>query len=121
MINEEDYIKSKISHRNPFTVPEGYFECLANQVMTRIPAKKPQKRSIIMRLRPVVYVAACICIGIFGIFIYQNLETQSSKNAQVNSAISQKSAELNDAFIDEATDYAMLGNEDIYASLLAEM
>lgn len=119
MFSEEEYIKSKLGSRNPFTVPEGYFEQLTAQVMEKLPEQKPKRPAIIRYLRPVLYAAACICLAVFGIAIYQNLDRQSADTLQSN--IPQMSMEYNDAFIDEAADYAMLDNEDIYASLLADM
>ena len=40
MMNEEEYLNSKLGKKNPFTVPEGYFEQLTAQVMEKLPEKK---------------------------------------------------------------------------------
>ena len=130
MFNEEDYIRSKMGNRNPFTVPEGYFEQLTAQVMQKLPAQEmqaqqrlsaqePKKSAVIRYLRPLLYAAACICLAMFGVTVYQNLDKQTADTLQSN--IPQISMEYNDDFIDEAADYAMLDNEDIYASLLADI
>lgn len=131
MINEEEYLRSKMGSRNPFTVPEGYFEHLTEQIMQKLPAqettilepeepaREPKKAAVIRFLRPVLYAAACVCLAMFGVAIYQNLDKQSADTLQSN--IPQITTEYNDAFIDEAADYAMLDNADIYASLLADM
>lgn len=121
MINEEDYIRSKMGNKNPFTVPEGYFEQLTGDIMSKIPAQKEieQKPAMIKRLRPLLYAAACVCIAVFGVVIYQNLDRQTNETLQGN--FSQNTGEYNDTFIDDATDYAMFDNNEIYASLLADM
>jgi hypothetical protein len=122
MINEEDYIRSKMGNKNPFTVPEGYFEQLAGDIMNKIPAnvQKEQKPALIKRLRPLLYAAACVCIAMFGVVIYQNLDKQGNDTLNAN-IISHNAAEYNDKFMEDAADYAMIDNDEIYASLLADM
>lgn len=46
--------------RNPFTVPEGYFDILTDRVMQRIEESEeaPKKRGLIFYLRPVIGLAA---------------------------------------------------------------
>ena len=116
---EEDYIRNKMGNKNPITVPEGYFEQLADDIMNKIPAQKEQKPALIKRLRPLLYAAACVCIAVFGVVIYQNLDKQTNETMKGN--FSQHATEYNDSYIDEATDYAMFDNNEIYASLLADM
>jgi hypothetical protein len=122
MINEEDYIRSKMGNKNPFTVPEGYFEQLAGDIMNKIPAnvQKEQKPALIKRLRPLLYAAACVCIAMFGVVIYQNLDKQGNDTLNAN-IISHNAADYNDKFMEDAADYAMIDNDEIYASLLADM
>ena len=80
-----------------------------------------QKGSAIVRmLRPLLYAAACMCIGIFGVALYQHLDNQTAEGVPVISHVG-STIEFNDAYLDEATDYAMYDNQDIYASLLADM
>lgn len=127
MSNEEKYLQSKMGTKNPFTVPEGYFDTLTEQVMQRLPKQEgvvhfEQKKgsAIVRMLRPLLYAAACLCIGIFGVAIYHHLDNQSAEGVPVISHVG-NTAEYNDAYLEEATDYAMYDNQDIYASLLADM
>ena len=126
-MTEEEYIKLKIGKRNPFSVPEGYFEQLEAEVMKKLPNERKnltvekQDKAFIIRLRPLLYVAACTFIAFFGFSIYKNLDKHNNINQQEQIVISQNSQEISDTYIDEAADYAMLDNEDIYASLLADM
>lgn len=119
MINEENYIRNKMGNKNPFTVPEGYFEQLAGDIIQKIPAQMEQKPTLIRRLRPLLYAAACVCIALFGTVIYQNLDKQTNESLKGN--FSQNAAVYNDTYMDDATDYAMFDNSEIYASLLADM
>jgi hypothetical protein len=127
MSNEEKYLQSKMGTKNPFTVPEGYFDTLTEQVMQRLPQQEEsagheqQKRPVIVRmLRPLLYAAACLCIGIFGVGIYQHLDNQTAEGVPVISHVG-TTVEYNDTYIEDATDYAMFDNQDIYATLLADM
>lgn len=122
MINEEDYVRSKMGNKNPFTVPEGYFEQLAGDILNKIPnsVQKDQKPALIKHFRPLLYAAACVCIAMFGIVIYQNLDKQGNDTLNTN-IISHNTTDYNDKFIDDAADYAMIDNDEIYASLLADM
>ena len=125
MMNEEDFIKSKMGTRNPFVVPEGYFDQLTAQVMQKIEAEEEQKKTrkakpaILRTLRPLLYAAACTCIALFGVAIYQHLNHEVSETQELQSNI--VVTDYTDSYIEECADYAMLDNDDIYASLLADM
>lgn len=50
-----------IDSKNPFTVPESYFETLSDQVMSRLPDREvshPIKVSMWTKAKPLVYMAA---------------------------------------------------------------
>ena len=127
MMNEEEYLKRKVGNRNPFTVPEGYFEQLAQQVMDRIPAatqelKPAPKKAIIKQLRPWLYAAACICVGVFTAGVLFNSQNDNSKELQQMATLEQENINYySDNYIDEEADYLMLDNQEIYACLLADM
>ena len=127
MMNEEEYLKSKVGNRNPFTVPEGYFEQLAQQVMDRIPAvtqelKPAPKKAIFRQLRPWLYAAACICVGVFTAGVLFNSQNDNSKELQQMATLEQENINYySDNYIDEEADYAMFDNQEIYACLLADM
>ena len=62
-MKEEDMLLSKVGRSNPFTVPEGYFEGLTNQVMERLPEKPlPEYKTKPVtwwdKAKPSVYLAA---------------------------------------------------------------
>ena len=125
MMNEEDFIKSKMGTRNPFVVPDGYFDQLTAQVMQKINAEeekktKKAKPAILRTLRPLLYAAACTCIALFGVATYQHLNQEASESQDLQSNIVVTSS-YSDSYFEECADYAMLDNDDIYASLLADM
>ena len=59
-MNEEKYIQEKVGNRNPFRVPEGYFDHFADQVMATLPEREPRARRV--WLRPLRYAAAAIIL-----------------------------------------------------------
>ena len=108
MMNEEQYIKSRMSGKNPFQVPEGYFDRLTAEVMQQLPEQP--KRSLMVKLRPWMYAAACVVAALFTATVYFY---PSDSQQQVVAATA-------DSYIDDAADYMMADNLDIYACLTTE-
>ncbi|MBQ3877524.1 MAG: hypothetical protein IKM76_10120 [Prevotella sp.] len=123
MMNEEDYLNSKMGKRNPFTVPEGYFEQLTSQVMQKLPEAKAEKPALIKRLRPWLYAAACVCVGVFIAAVAFNNNNEEVRKQMRIATAEQKSVEsyYSDSYYEDEANYAMVDNQDIYAYLLAEM
>lgn len=125
MLNEEKYIREKMGTRNPFTVPDGYFEQLSQQIIDRlpadagadpVPARIGHKPAIVRYLRPLLYAAACAVLAVaVGIF-YRNAGVDSPE--QLVAHQQENVATYSDTYLEDMADYAMLDNEDIYASLL---
>lgn len=62
-MKEEDKILKKVGKDNPFTVPEGYFENLTSQVMSKLPEQEKTDFQIKQptrweRIKPWTYMAA---------------------------------------------------------------
>ncbi len=126
-MNEEKYIEEKFGKRNPFRVPDGYFEGLADEVMRGLPdntveVRKPRAKTVWMR--PVFYAAASVCALFVCAAIWLSWPQESSPSqGQMAKAVEVKQVqqqETDDAFFDEAADYMMLDNQDIYACLASE-
>ena len=138
MINEEEYLKSKLGRRNPFTVPEDYFEQLTRRVMDGLPqqsqqtaeveqlkAGQPQRKATIKRLRPWFYAAACLLVAVFvAALTFNGKSEQPAIQTPQMAAATQTEATYtyySDNYIDQEADYAMIDNQEIYACLLADM
>jgi hypothetical protein len=121
MTNEEKIIMEHLGKHNPFQVPEGYFESFADQLMEKLPEQQPaqeEKRPALLRkLRPVLLAAACVCIAIFSITLYFLQNRQETTEQAVVAAAAKPAATEEETFMDEAADYVMLDNADIYACL----
>jgi hypothetical protein len=114
MMNEELYIKSRMGDKNPFRVPEGYFDNFTAGMMQMLPEQEAPKKSLIVRLRPLMYAAACLLVAIFTVAVYFSEPDTSRQN--VASVV--EPADTYD--VDEAADYMMADNNDIYALLASE-
>ena len=114
MTNEEIYVRNKMGQHNPFLVPEGYFEKLTQEVMQQLPQQQP-KVALIRYLRPFLYAAACLCVVLLSatIYLYQPAEEQVLLSAAAETTSM-------DTYVDEAADYAMVDNYDIYACLMGD-
>jgi hypothetical protein len=113
-MNEEKYIEERVGRRNPYKVPEGYFDAFTSQLMQQFPERPVKARQVRMR-RPLYLAAACLAAllisGVAWMFFSQP-EAQSQAPVQI--AAQQESVEES---IDEAADYMMLDNHEIYALL----
>ena len=116
-------------------MPEGYFDELASRVMASVPESQPAldmqsesasqgARIVPMWRRAVVRKVAVIAgvvllLGGASIGIGTSLSSrQAGKSVASGAWASVMHSE--DSSFDEAADYAMLDNQDIYASLLSE-
>ncbi len=109
-MNEEKFIEERVGKRNPFLVPDGYFDQFADQLMATLPERRSRAKSI--WLRPVFYAAASICALMICAGVW--LAMPDSQQSPVQMTAQQES--VDEAF-DEAADYMMLDNHDIYTYL----
>lgn len=117
--NEEIDIMKRFGNQNHFSVPEGYFDRLTEQVMERLPERElhlVKKAPLWRRYRVAFVAAACTLFAFFGVGIYRQLsfadKPASTRLSADNSYVSSESYTF-----DEMADYAMIDSDVIYASL----
>lgn len=149
MTNEEKKIKQLLGNENHFQVPEGYFDTLADQIMAKIPEQEfvglhdgadmlfheqPKARRISLWQRlPLRKIAASVAviavIGSGAAFGFRQIAQHegtmahagTEQMAHVNKSLHHIATTAgDDAEFDQMADYAMMDNQDIYASLIAE-
>ena len=126
---EEEY-----GRQRPFSVPEGYFSGLSSRVMSsrvmsELSAVAEQedrsafKRGLRSYLRPMAAAAVTVGIVVVGFLAYHSLEgvqgvrsLLGGRGVQDSYVLSESSG---DAF-DQAADYFMIDESDMYASLASE-
>lgn len=117
-MNEEMYIQEKVGKRNPFRVPEGYFDNLTAQVMQNLP-EQPKRRTKSVFMRPVFYAAASVCALLVAgaVWMWQANGETSTDTVQAQAVVQPQQQEVSGEYMDEAVDYMMLDNHEIYAYL----
>lgn len=126
MLKEEKILKEKFGTVNHFTVPEGYFDSFADKLMESLPATEPQ----VIEMRAAswwsrlpmrkIAVAASVAVGIglSSLFFIRQQISHQPEMAHANLREHVTISDENGSF-DEVADYAMIDNQDIYASLVA--
>ena len=124
---EEKYLIEKVGKENPFKVPEGYFDTLSSQIMAKVEAEGvaprdikagKEKRAKVVWLRPVLYAAASVCALFISVLAYQS-HSDDGVAAPTQTVVANNQMLMDDYF-DEAADYVMLDNQDIYACLSSD-
>ena len=120
---EEKEMQVRFGKENPFRVPEGYFDQLADRVMAQLPERDQQAEQIslsdrhpksrLVALRPWFYAAACtIAVVVMGVTFLSHDSAEEQPLASTSTTTNTESQ-----YIDDAADYAMLDNAEIYAYL----
>jgi hypothetical protein len=91
-MSPEEKILQKIGKKNPFTVPENYFENLTQELMDKLPAKEAilqtEAPTLWQRVKPWLYMAAMFCGIMLSVRIFVG------KPQQEEFPISQAEAEM---------------------------
>lgn len=125
----EHQLHSTYGNKRPFTVPDHYFSDLSSQIMANIPVEEPVKTPdntvktkkshfvLIRRVRPLAIAAAMIGIVMIAFWSFADYTSNQKSAADapekgVGGALSK--ATSSDSF-DEAADYIMMDEDDMYA------
>lgn len=125
----EHHLHSTYGNKRPFTVPDHYFSDLSSQIMAKIPVEEPVKTPdntvktkkshfvLIRRVRPLAIAAAMIGIVMIAFWSFADYTSNQKSAADapekgVGGALSK--ATSSDSF-DEAADYIMMDEDDMYA------
>lgn len=125
----EHQLHSTYGNKRPFTVPDHYFSDLSSQIMAKIPVEEPvntpentvkTKKShfvLIRRVRPLAIAAAMIGVIMIAFWSFADYTSNQKSAADapekgVGGALSK--ATSSDSF-DEAADYIMMDEDDMYA------
>lgn len=125
MMKEEEYIRNRAGSRNPFRVPEGYFDSFASQMTAKLPDRVPPvavppRRPRLRLLRPLLYAAACVCVAVFSLTAYLMSGQSAASDEDTMAASQQYQYAPVSTYEDDVLDCAMMDNTDIYAYLSSE-
>ncbi len=118
-MNDEERIKERFGKEQPFRVPEGYFDHFASQFISQLPEREARQ----IKLRPSrwqqwrPWAAAAAFIGV--VAVGATLWLGHSEQQPIDT-FADTSAQKVEYTLDQAADYAMLDNQEIYAMMAFE-
>ncbi len=143
MTKEEQILMEQFGRKTSFRVPEGYFDSLADRVMSNIPQVAPSHidindhadaadnaktakvvplwhRVATRRAVAAVAIVAMMTGAAIGFVRLHHGGHQAQLAAQTNSVQHTAASSSESSMFDEAVEYTMYDNQDIYASLVSE-
>ncbi len=126
-----NHLQKEYGTQRPFTVPENYFSELSSRVMAQIPTEEQKeavvtvkaRRAMVHYLRPLAAAAMTIGVVLIGFLAYHEYDGEQGKQSLSDSHLAQGaqdvSASSEDDF-DQAADYFMIDESDMYAYLASE-
>ena len=125
----EHQLHSTYGNKRPFTVPDHYFSDLSSQIMANIPVEEPVKTPdntlktkkshfvLIRRVRPLAIAAAMIGIVMIAFWPFADYTSnqKSAADAPENGVGESLSKATSSDSFDEAADYMMMDEDDMYA------
>lgn len=113
-IKEDDYLVRKFGRERHFVVPEGYFAQFNADMMAQITGDKAQVVTMKPRSvwRTVISVAACLIAAVVMTGAYFHADNLV---AGVSSASNVAQVRTSNDAIEQAADYMMLDESDLYA------
>lgn len=127
MTREENILKERFGKENPFKVPDGYFDHLTERIMENLPEQEVRvidirSRQTLWQKLPLRKIAAAVAVvALLGGGSFWALQHEGNSKVVAHAKQhEQKAVSSEDAAFNEMADYAMIDNETIYASLIAE-
>lgn len=127
MTREENILKERFGKENPFKVPDGYFDHLTERIMENLPEQEIRvidirSRQTLWQKLPLRKIAAAVAVvALLGAGSFWALQHEGNSKVVAHAKQhEQKAVSSEDAAFNEMADYAMIDNETIYASLIAE-
>ncbi|MGL4518383.1 MAG: hypothetical protein ACRCUJ_01420 [Phocaeicola sp.] len=114
-MKEENDIRKKCGTDNPFTVPEGYFDNFAKELMEKLPEKEvvdEPEVTLWQRSKPWFYMAAMFMGMMFTIRLFVG---EPSKEEPYLSEVS--GIELTEEQVDEMMEHSMIDDYTLYQYL----
>lgn len=118
MNKEVKELEQKFGKRIPFRVPDNYFDNFTSELMEKLPNTEGRvirmQTTIWHRLRPTMIVAATVLAAAFCVNFYFNRADHNNLK-QANKQVIGNTQQSSYSAFDQAADYTMLDNEQIYA------
>ena len=119
-MKEDTELKNRLGKKNPFKVPEGYFENVVPEIMKQLPEAEVQESAEITmweRVKPWVYMVAMFCGLMFGLRVMMMDKPLSRDTASGNVSMTDSVQGIPDEYIDPILDQAMMDDYTLYMYL----
>lgn len=119
-MKEDTELKNRIGKKNPFKVPEGYFENVVPEIMKQLPEADVQENAEITlweRVKPWVYMVAMFCGLMFGLRVMMLDKPVGKDIDKVNISMTDSLQGIPDEYIDPILDQAMMDDYTLYMYL----
>lgn len=117
-MKEEDKLMKKLGTNNPFTVPDGYFANLTEEIMNKLPEKEQsiemKEPSTWSKIRPWLYMAAMFIAILLPIRFMIN---RTSSKTPTLTVITTENEQLTDEYIDVILSHTMMDDYTLYKYL----
>lgn len=117
MIKEEKKILERCGKKNPFIVPDGYFENFAENLMDELPenhSQDPPEISMWQRIKPWFYMAAMFCGLMLSVRVFVG---SPNEDVPVNVSEAAGNSEFPDEYIDPIVKQVMMDDYTLYQYL----
>ena len=116
-MERENNILRKAGTRNPFKVPEGYFEGFTQELMDRLPEKEMipemQEPTLWQRVKPWIYMTAMFC----GIMLSVRVFVGHPQKDEFSSITDMEMSDVSDEEWNFIIDQSMISGYDLYQFL----
>lgn len=117
MIKEEKKILERCGKKNPFVVPDGYFENFAENLMEQLPenhSQEPPEIGMWQRIKPWLYMAAMFCGLMLSVRVFVG---SPNEDVPVNVSEAAGNSEFPDEYIDPIVKQVMMDDYTLYQYL----
>lgn len=125
VMKSDEKLKEMFGQKNPFNVPDGYFDDFANKMQEytqghqsapTIHVEEPAKRpTMFTRIKPYLYLAAMFGGLFFGIKVFEYSKSLSKPAVTESAATQAQATGGEDDYINEVCEYAGIDKNQIYA------
>lgn len=117
MSKSEEFIEKRFGRETPFTVPEDYFAQLQSKVLESLPERETKVIKMTPRrsLKPLVTIAASVCVAVFGLTVW--LHQMSSSETNIALSESTEFNEMLSSYDESTSEYVFMDTDDMYAYL----
>ena len=118
-MKEENELLRSVGTKNPFKVPENYFENFTKDLMEKLPEKETAasiKVSMWDRIKPWFYMAAMFAGLMLTFKMFQDISDRAQNKSESTFA-NVEEAEFSDQYFETITNYAMMDDYTLYQYL----